>query len=178
MCGPCCPGKAEVKHINVDGQSIGISGYDEIMERGLAHVDGSDDEQKKALLDELKKRNYVPPAMERQYLSAIWAEFKSQRAKKKGWVEDKFPGIPREEIQWFPTIDFEKCTGCQSCFKFCKRGIYTFDDGPKATNPYRCVVGCTGCQTQCKEAAISFPSLVDLREELKALRKKYKIPEA
>jgi NAD-dependent dihydropyrimidine dehydrogenase PreA subunit len=173
MCGPCCPGKPNVKQLNVGGQSIGIAGLDEVMTRGLARLDLSDAEQKDVLMDELKKHNYVPANLEKQYLEAIWAEFKPLRAKKLGQIDDRYHGIPREEIQWFPRIDYAKCSGCQACFKFCKRGVYILEDSPKVTNPYRCVVTCTGCTSVCKEGAISFPSLVDLREELKVLRKKH-----
>ena len=175
MCGPCCPGKPNVKNIKVGGQSIGISGYEEIMSRGLAHIEDSDAEQKRVLLDELKKNNYVPPTMERQYLDAIWAEFKPLRAKKLGWLEDSYHGIPREEISWYPRIDLEKCTGCKTCVEFCQHKVYTFDDKARVTNPYRCVVTCTGCKTKCESEAISFPTLIDLREELKVLRKKHSL---
>ncbi len=176
MCGPCCPNKP-VKQLSIGGQTIGISGFDEIMTRGLAHLDESDEDQKRILLDELKKQNYVPESLEHQYLEAVWAEFKLLRAKEMGWVDDKYHGIPREEIEWHPTIDYSKCSSCETCVKFCKRGVYTFDDKPIVTNPNRCVVTCTGCKSQCKEGAISFPSLIDLREALKALRKKYKLTE-
>ncbi len=175
MCGPCCPGRPNVKHLNVGGQSIGISGFDEIMTRGLAHLDQTDAQQKAILLEELKKHNYVPANLEEQYLDAVWTEFKPLRAKKRGEIDDRYHGIPREEIQWFPKIDLEKCTGCQACVKFCKRGVYTFDESPEVSNPYRCVVTCTGCKGVCEEGAISFPSLVDLRDELKVLRKKHGI---
>lgn len=173
MCGPCCPGKPNVKHLRVGDQSIGISGFEEIMAEGLAHLDETDEQQKRILLDELKKHNYVPPNLEEQYLDAVWAEFKPLRAKRRGEIDDRYHGIPREEIQWFPRIDYAKCIGCQECFKFCKRGVYTFEDSLVVANPYRCVVTCTGCKSICKEGAISFPSLVDLREELKVLRKKH-----
>ncbi len=140
-------------------------------------MDATDEEQKGILLAELKRHNYVPDSMEREYLEAVWAEFKPLRAKKMGWIDDKFHGIPREEIEWSPRIDYSKCTSCEACFKFCKRGVYAFDERPTVANPYRCVVSCTGCKSQCKEGAISFPSLVDLREELKVLRKKHKLAE-
>jgi NAD-dependent dihydropyrimidine dehydrogenase PreA subunit len=175
MCGPCCPGKPDVRQLKVGAESVGISGFDEIMALGLDHVEESDEEQRKFLLVELKKRNYVPKSKEQEYLAALWAEFKKLRAKKKGWLDDSYHGIPREEIQWFPTIDYEKCTGCQACFKFCHHEVFTFDDRPRVTNPYRCVVTCTGCKAECKEGAISFPRLTDLREELKVLKKKHKI---
>jgi len=177
MCGPCCPGKPSSRRLRIGGQEVGIAGFDEIMATGLEAMDKSDEEQKQVLLEELKKQNYVPTSMEVQYLAAVWVEFKQIRAKRRGDIEEQYYGIPREAIQWFPRIDYELCNSCGVCVKFCKREVYTFDDGPKVTNQYRCVVSCIGCMTQCKEGAISFPSLVELREELKNLRKMYRLSE-
>ena len=173
MIGPCCPGKPCAKKMLIDGQYIGIAGYDEIIAKAMERIDASDEDQKEVILRELKAQNYVPKSMERQYLMAMWGEFRKLRAQKKGQLEENYHGIPREEIQWFPKIDYERCNSCQKCVKFCQRGVYTFDDAPRVTNPYRCVVSCTGCKSQCPEEAISFPSLVELREMLKELRKKY-----
>ena len=39
MCGPCCPGKPNTKHLTIGGQEIGIVGFDEIMAKGLEHLD-------------------------------------------------------------------------------------------------------------------------------------------
>ena len=157
----------------VDGKEVGISGLDEIVAKGLENLDKTDTQQRRILLEELKARNYVPESAEQSYLEAIWIHFKEQRAKRLGQVEERYHGIPREEIQWFPAIDESKCDACGACAEFCKRGVYTFDDKPHVTNPYRCVVSCTGCQKICKEGAISFPTLVELREEMKLLRKKH-----
>jgi len=170
MPGQCCPGKPTSKRLIVDGQEVGISGLDEIVAKGLEEVDKTDAEQRETLLTELRARNYVPNGVEKSYLEAVWVYFKGERAKKLGWVEEKYQGIRREDIQWFPTIDSAKCDACGSCVKFCKRGVYTFADGPHVTNPYRCVVSCTGCQKVCDAGAISFPSLADLRRMLRSLR--------
>lgn len=156
---------------------MGIAGFDEIMAKGLEALERSDEEQRQVILDELRRRNYVPGAAEDQYLTAVWVEFRRLRAKKRGDIEEEYHGIPREAIQWFPRISLELCNGCGVCVKFCTRGVFTFDEGPKVTNPYRCVVSCTGCLTQCKEGAISLPSLVELREELNNLRKMYRLSE-
>jgi NAD-dependent dihydropyrimidine dehydrogenase PreA subunit len=40
-------------------------------------------------------------------------------------------------------------------------------------NPYSCIVGCTGCMAQCPAGAISFPTLVELREMLRELRAEF-----
>ena len=177
MYGPCCPGQASARRMRIGGQEVGIAGFDKIMNRGLELLEGTDEEQRRALLEELKKHNFVPESVESQYLAAVWYEFKQLRAKRRGDIEELYHGIPREEIQWFPRIDRDLCTNCKACFDFCKRGVYTFKEVPEVTNPYRCVVSCAGCLTQCKAGAISFPSLVELREELKNLRKMYRLSE-
>jgi ferredoxin len=30
-------------------------------------------------------------------------------------MSEKWNGIPREEVPWYPTIDPEKCTSCGIC---------------------------------------------------------------
>lgn len=164
-----------MKHLVIGGQEVGIAGFDSIIAKGLEHIEGTDKEQREVILKELKANNYVPDAVEKEYLQAVWAEFKQVRAKRLGQLEERFQGIPREEINWFPSVDYERCSSCGKCAEFCHRGVYTFDDKPHVANPYRCVVSCTGCQKVCPEGAISFPTLVALRDELKALKKKHGI---
>jgi len=78
-------------------------------------------------------------------------------------------GIPRKEIQWFPTIDYDKCSGCMACLNKCKNGVFIEkDEKPKVVNHYNCVVGCTGCQKVCPTEAITHPS----REYLEKLSKR------
>lgn len=87
---------------------------------------------------------------------------------------EKYHGIPREEIQWFPTIDREKCSRCGVCVEFCHQKVYSLgDDGPVVSNPYSCIVGCTGCEGKCESKAISFPSMRKITEELRVLKKKH-----
>lgn len=172
-CGPNCPGKPATKRLVIGGQEVGIADFDTIMSKGLENLDKTDTQQKEVLLRELKAHNYVPEAVERDYLQAIWEEFRQIRAKRLGQVEERYHGIPRDEIHWCPSIDESICSACGECAKFCKKGVYTFDDKPRVTNPNRCVVTCTGCLKVCPEGAISFPTLVSLRDELKALKKKH-----
>ncbi len=81
---------------------------------------------------------------------------------------NKWFGIPRQEIDWFPTIDKEKCTACLTCVKFCKKGVYdVLENKPKVVEPKNCVVGCRGCDTKCLVGAISHPSDEYLNELLK-----------
>ena len=76
-------------------------------------------------------------------------------------------GIDRKKINWFPTIDYDKCIGCGQCFDFCHNGVYQWDEEknqPKVVNPYNCVLGCSSCAKLCEQGAISFPTMKDLKE--------------
>ena len=73
-------------------------------------------------------------------------------------------GYPREKIQWYPTIDDNKCVKCGMCMN-CGGKVYKWSkDGPVVDKPYNCVVGCTTCATLCQGNAISFPDKKALRE--------------
>jgi len=77
-------------------------------------------------------------------------------------------GIPRNEIHWFPTIDYKKCIGCMACVNKCKHGVYAEKDGkPKMVKPKNCVLGCTGCEPVCPQKAISHPPKSYLRQLMK-----------
>ncbi len=81
--------------------------------------------------------------------------------------------IPREKIPWFPTVDYEVCSGDQECFKFCKNEVFTWDEEnrhPLVTNPYNCVLGCQACINICPTGAITFPSQAELRATIRRLR--------
>jgi len=80
-------------------------------------------------------------------------------------------GIPREQINWFPIIDYAKCVGCMACVKKCKHGVYAEESGkPKVVKPKNCLVGCTGCEPVCPQKAISHPPKEYLQ---KLVKKKY-----
>ena len=84
-----------------------------------------------------------------------------------------FGNIPREKIPWYPTIDEEKCIGCEECFKFCGNGVFVWDEEnnrPKVVKPFNCVVGCSACKNLCAQEAISFPSMKDIHDIIKSLR--------
>ncbi|MDZ7837093.1 MAG: 4Fe-4S binding protein [Actinomycetota bacterium] len=70
-----------------------------------------------------------------------------------------FGRIPRNEIDWFPTIDYGKCDSCDACISFCPHGVYERKEKIVVQNPYNCTVGCNGCEPVCPREAISFPSL-------------------
>ncbi len=85
-------------------------------------------------------------------------------------------GMDRTLIDWHPTIDENKCTGCGMCVVTCgeKRNVFGYDlDRRKAVvmNPENCMVGCNNCSVACLWNAISFPSADYVREMAK------KVPE-
>jgi len=82
------------------------------------------------------------------------------------------PSVARERIPWFPTIDFEACIGDQECVKFCRNGVFVWDElknHPEVLQPLNCVVGCDACSQICPAEAISFPSKEELRRIMRAL---------
>ena len=85
------------------------------------------------------------------------------------WIGDvdmaSLDGVPREKIDWGPTIDETACRdGCRTCLDFCQNGVYDSVDGRlRVVQRTACVVGCSHCATLCEAGAISFPSLDDLR---------------
>jgi len=71
-------------------------------------------------------------------------------------------GVPREQIQWNPTVIAEACIGCGTCVTGCSRLVYRYDyEHRKAVvdDPLNCMVGCTTCANTCPTHAIQFPSL-------------------
>jgi CDP-4-dehydro-6-deoxyglucose reductase len=70
-------------------------------------------------------------------------------------------GVPREEIDWWPTVNEDVCIGCGTCVVGCGRQVYKFDFERKkavVADPMNCMVGCTTCAVSCPTSAISFPS--------------------
>jgi epoxyqueuosine reductase len=75
-----------------------------------------------------------------------------------------YAGYPREKIQWYPTIDHEKCVECGKCMN-CGAKVYKWtEEGPVVDQPYKCTVGCTTCATLCQGNAITFPDKKTIRE--------------
>lgn len=73
-------------------------------------------------------------------------------------------GYPRKDVNWFPTIDREKCVKCGMCMN-CGKNVYEWtEEGSKVARPFDCVVGCTTCGNLCLGKAISFPDNSSLRE--------------
>ena len=82
-----------------------------------------------------------------------------------------FAGAPREEINWGPTIDPDKCVSCGMCMN-CGKKVFDWIDGkPKVVRYYDCVVGCSTCGNLCLSNAITFPDL----EEVRCFYKEHKV---
>jgi len=72
---------------------------------------------------------------------------------------DKWHGLDRNSIDWYPVIDESKCIGCGMCATTCGRGVYKFDYIKRKSvvaNPSHCMVACQTCANLCPVGAISF----------------------
>lgn len=79
-------------------------------------------------------------------------------------------GIPRGEIEWYPTVEKELCIGCGLCVLGCGANVYAFDfdkNKPVVVAPLNCKVGCVTCANTCPVHAISFPPLAYLHKVIK-----------
>ncbi|MBS3766279.1 4Fe-4S binding protein [Candidatus Bipolaricaulota bacterium] len=82
----------------------------------------------------------------------------------------EWKGIPREEIDWNPTIDKDKCVGCGMCVSSCGRNVFDYDPNEgkaDVARPLQCMVGCTSCETWCINEAIGFPEPGYVKELIK-----------
>lgn len=85
-----------------------------------------------------------------------------------------FMGVPRNKIEWHPTLDYDKCNFCMECDKFCPHQVFEHREGDKklvVANPYNCVVFCRACSKTCGPDAISFPSKAEVTARIKEIRK-------
>ena len=90
-------------------------------------------------------------------------------------AQEYYAGVPREKIDWFPTIDSEKCkpVSCQKeCVRACPRNIYeqTEQGTVIVARPYECTVGDISCSFACPFEAISFPNREQLKQMLSKAR--------
>ena len=90
----------------------------------------------------------------------------------------KFHGMDREQIQWNPVIDEDKCIGCGLCVTTCGRGVYKFDyenRKSKVVNPNNCMVACQTCANLCPAKAIIFAENDATREKAQKIVRETKI---
>ena len=82
-------------------------------------------------------------------------------------------GVPRQEIDWHPTINESKCTGCGMCVTSCGREVFDFDAAKKkavVARPLQCLPDCTSCEAWCVFDAISFRDKQYMRDVIKKNR--------
>lgn len=94
-------------------------------------------------------------------------------------LEEKYQrylGIPRHLIPWYPTIDAELCVGCQECINFCHDTVYAFDAENRKVfveNKWHCQVYCQSCTHACSRDAITFPDRREVKAIIRDLRAEY-----
>ena len=87
-------------------------------------------------------------------------------------------GIDRKKIEWFPSVDENKCIGCGLCVTTCGRGVYKYDFGnkkSKVVNPYNYMVACQTCSNLCPMGAINFVKGETTREKAQKIVKDFKV---
>ncbi len=85
---------------------------------------------------------------------------------------ERWHGIPREEVPWYPIVDLQACIGCELCYVTCGRGVYDIRDRKAiVTQPYACMVGCTTCAMVCPTDAIRFAD----RDLVRRVEREHKI---
>jgi NAD-dependent dihydropyrimidine dehydrogenase PreA subunit len=100
------------------------------------------------------------------------SEIKAEKSETNAQPVDNKPvmwhNIPRRSIEWYPTVDEDRCAGCGMCFSTCGKKVYAMEDGKaKVVNPYSCMVGCQTCMNLCLADAISFPDIEMIRKMIK-----------
>lgn len=86
--------------------------------------------------------------------------------------------MDREQIQWNPEIDEDKCIGCGMCVTSCGRGVYKFDyenKKSKVANPNNCMVACQTCANLCPAKAIKFADNDETREKAQKIVKDFQL---
>jgi len=83
-------------------------------------------------------------------------------------------GIDRSTINWQPTINRDKCTGCGLCVVTCgeKRNVFGFDFDEKKSvvmYPENCMIGCNNCTVACLWNAITHPDVSEARAASKRI---------
>ena len=88
----------------------------------------------------------------------------------------RYLGIPRQLIPWFPTIDADLCIGCQECMTFCHDTVYAYDEDTNKVHvehSWHCEVYCQSCTYACDNEAITFPNRREVKARIRELRAIY-----
>ncbi len=89
--------------------------------------------------------------------------------------ESTFMGVPRDQIDWSPRIDYDKCNYCMECVEFCPHQVFEVHEEEEqkfvVKNPNNCVVFCRACGKTCGVDAIDFPNKADTTKHIKEIRK-------
>jgi NAD-dependent dihydropyrimidine dehydrogenase PreA subunit len=91
--------------------------------------------------------------------------------------EESYEGVPREKIQWGPTIDYNKCVSCGKCVEFCHQNVFEFEEKNGQKRPVvkrfnNCVVFCKGCDDICPAKAISHPNEEETQQAIDKQKEK------
>lgn len=82
-------------------------------------------------------------------------------------------GSAREELPWFPTINYDLCISDLRCLLFCPHDVFEWDrktGRPIVARPYNCAPGCDLCAQDCATDAVTLPSKREFRAALRRLR--------
>jgi Pyruvate/2-oxoacid:ferredoxin oxidoreductase delta subunit len=55
-------------------------------------------------------------------------KFEKENLMAKDLTQQTWHGVPRKEIPWFPTVDYDACIGCGLCYLTCGRDVFELDD--------------------------------------------------
>ncbi|MGB9699783.1 MAG: thioredoxin family protein [Thermodesulfobacteriota bacterium] len=80
----------EITKIIVSGRPVGIVGLPEIFQVAKEKIGLREVEMERFLLEEAKKKNYIPAKVEGEYARSLMREFKKFRGEK---VEENFSGL-------------------------------------------------------------------------------------
>ena len=157
--------KPAYRQIMVDGSPVAVHGLDDLLAQLKAQGRRPDEPGLgMAMVERLKADTYIPYGAREAFATAFRREYAAYLDRSgEGPSADRdygtWRGYPREQIPWYPVIDDGRCDGCGVCLRLCSTGALQPTDGDKVAvaDPYRCIVGCSSCETICKPKAITFP---------------------
>jgi len=92
--------------------------------------------------------------------------------------KETFMGVPRNRIDWTPTIVYDRCNYCMECAKFCPHDVFEINESMEkkltVKNSNNCVVFCRSCLKACPLDALTFPVKKEIIIYIKTLRNELK----